>query len=151
MQIYIYYSFESSINRSDYGKNHSKLQIPTIFPLNYGHSGLVEANRQPDVSRVHQTLRFPYIGHEIYCPSPTGNTKVLCPPKVFSASGPTIGLGCCVHGPQMEVAENIRASFGSQPVQPEVIIQYRPSCLKMAGASLCPPGKIRIYRPVCPW
>ena len=33
------------------------------------------------------------------------------------------GLGCCVHGPQMVGAENIRASLGSQPVQPDVINQ----------------------------
>ena len=72
------------------------------------------------------------------------STKVLCPPKVFSAFGPRQGLACCFHGPQMLGAENMRASLGSHPVQPEVIIQYVPSCLKMAGASLCPAGAKRV-------
>ena len=74
---------------------------------------------------------------------------VLWPPKVISLFGPTQGLGCCVHGPQMDGAENIRASLGAQPVQPEVIIQYIPSFLKIAGASFCPAGATRTYFPVC--
>lgn len=57
------------------------------------------------------------------------------------------GFGSCLHSPMIDVAVNNRALFGSQPVQPEVIIQYVASFLKIAGASLCPPGKIRIYFP----
>ena len=69
---------------------------------------------------------------------------VLCPPNVFFALGPTHGEGCCVHGPKMEGAENMRASLGSHPVHPDVIIQYVPLCLNMAGASFCPPGATRV-------
>ena len=78
------------------------------------------------------------------------NTKVLCPPKVISDLGPTQGFLCCVHGPNILVAENILASLGSQPVQPDVIIQYVLSALKIAGASLCPAGATLTYFPVCP-
>ena len=68
--------------------------------------------------------------------------------EYYANIGPRQGLGCFFHGPQILGAENIRASLGSHPVQPEVIIQYSPFRLKIAGASLCPPGKIRIYLPV---
>ncbi len=81
---------------------------------------------------------------KMWRPSGSVSTNVLCAPNVISAFCPRQGLGCCVQGPQMLGAENIRASLGSHPVHPLVIIQYVFPCRKRVGASLCPPGATRM-------
>ena len=88
-------------------------ELPLVAPTDDRHA-VLELNGQPDVTGIARMTRPPHIGHEDILAVDGEDEGAL------SLESP---VGFRTTGPQMVGAENMRASLGSQPVQPEVIIQ----------------------------
>lgn len=98
------------------------IQRPFILPF---QDNLVTLpfHGQPQVTAVNGVLGRQMSAMKMNFPGLpcTGRMKVLWPPNVMPALGPTQGFFNSIHGPAMFLATALRAALGAQPVHPEAI------------------------------